>query len=242
MASPRVCKTPDASVLVRFQPLPPERDRPAPVVKFTKTGSRATPLPQADKCGCVTYEWERNTAVSEYTYDDFDNDNDLVKRLRKEIEKRDAALKERDSEFNKLQDEVRRQNVSTILRDMGVKPKVANLIPKDIEANPDAVKAWVSDYEDVFGSVKTSEEKPTNRDDENTDSPEGQAASQSPLGMANVDPEMQAAFQRMQIAESSTGTVPTGEDAQLSWLANAARQADGDADKYFAFLRGEIQP
>lgn len=183
------------------------------------------------------------TAVSDYNWtDDTDNDSDLVKNLRKQIEKRDAVLKERDAEFAKLQDKVRRQEVSTILRDLGVKPKVANLIPKDIDADPDAIKKWVSDYEDVFGNAKPSEEKPAN-EPESADSNESQeVANDSPPGAANVDPEVQAAWQRMQTAENATGTVPTGEDAQLSWLANAARKADGDADKYFAFLRGEVKP
>lgn len=182
--------------------------------------------------------------MSDYTWnDDTDNnDSDLVKNLRKQIEKRDAALKERDTEFAKLQDKVRRQEVSSILRDIGVKPKVANLIPKDIEADPDAIKKWVSDYEDVFGAPKTSQEKPA-EEGESADPAEGQeAANGSPQGTANVDPATQAAWQRMQTSENSTGNVPTGEDAQLSWLANAARKADGDADKYFAFLRGEVNP
>jgi hypothetical protein len=163
------------------------------------------------------------------------NDSDLVKNLRKEIDRRDKALKERDVEFGKLQDEVRRQNVSNILRDMGVKPKVANLIPKDIDPTADAIKAWVTDYEDIFGSAKV-ESKPADP------APDAAQAQADPQGTPNIDPEAAAAWMRMQTAENSTGTVPTGEDAQLAWLGNAANKAGGDADTFFAFLRGDQTP
>jgi hypothetical protein len=175
---------------------------------------------------------------------DYDNWNDdslteneppLVKNLRKEIKKRDDALRERDTEFSKLQDEVRRNSVSNILRDLGVKPKVANLIPKDISADADAIKAWVTDYEDVFGSAKV-DSKPAEPE---ADKPQAQA---DPQGVPSIDPEQAAAWTRMQTSENSAGTVPTGEDAQLAWLANAARKAEGDPDKYFAFLRGDLNP
>lgn len=184
-------------------------------------------------------KWERKTAVSDYDWNDEALSNEepqLVKNLRKEIAKRDAALKERDNEFSKLQDEVRRQSVSSILRDMGVKSKVANLIPKDIEADPAAIKAWVTDYEDVFGS-STIDTKPESAKPE-----EANDTSQEATGEANVDPAVQAAWNRMQTAENSAGQVPTGEDAQLAWLANAARQANDDPDKFFAFLRGDLNP
>jgi hypothetical protein len=165
------------------------------------------------------------------------NDSDLVKNLRKEIDRRDKALKERDAEFGKLQDEVRRQSVSNILRDMGVKPKVANLIPKDIDPTADAIKAWVTDYEDIFGTSAKVETKSVE-----PESLTPSADQADPQGTPNIDPEAAAAWMRMQTSENSTGLVPTGEDAQLAWLGNAANKAGGDADTFFAFLRGEINP
>lgn len=173
--------------------------------------------------------------MSGYNYDDEDGqfgDSDLVKRLRKEIEKRDQLLASKDQEFNELRGEVRRQSVTSILRDLGVKTKVANLVPADVEPTADAVGAWVKDWEDVFGSARSEAPQQTEPIEEN-----------QPPSEPNVSADVQAAWNRMQTGEASAGvSVPTGDDAQLEFLARAAKAAGGDADKYFAFLRGEENP
>jgi hypothetical protein len=175
--------------------------------------------------------------MSDYNWDDESlepDDNNLVKRLRAEIEKRDKALKQRDEEFGKLQGEVRRQSVGNLLREMGVKPKVANLIPSDVEPTADAVKAWVTEYEDIFGSVQEgSSAKETNP----APDPE------EPKAPPSIPSEQVEAWTRLQSQDASAGsTIPTGDDAQLQWLARAAKAADGDADRYFDILRGELSP
>lgn len=176
--------------------------------------------------------------MSEYQWDeqaDMSGDSDLVKRLRKEIEKRDNALKERDGEFAKLQSEVRRNSVSGILRDLGVKPKVANLIPAEIEANPEAVKAWVSEYEDVFGSARAEEAPKAEEANE--------GAPAKPDGQPAFTDEQVQAWTRLQTSDTGPAMqVPTGDDAQIQFLRNAADKANGDPDRYFSFLRGEITP
>lgn len=179
--------------------------------------------------------------MSEYNWDDEDNnfdpaDNNLVKRLRAEIEKRDKALKTRDDEFQKLQGEVRRQSVGNLLREMGVKPKVANLVPSDIEPTEDALKAWVKEYEDVFGSVRQD----TSSKEVNSAPDDGEPQETAP---PSIPTEQVEAWTRLQAQDASAGnTVPTGEDAQLQWLAQAAKAANGDADRYFDILRGNITP
>jgi hypothetical protein len=96
----------------------------------------------------------------------FDNDygqdeqeSSGMKQLRQALDKANAALKAREDELGKLQGQVRTQSVREILRDLGVKPKVAGLIPSDIDSTPEAVEKWVKDYEDVFGGALRAEEK-----------------------------------------------------------------------------------
>jgi hypothetical protein len=178
--------------------------------------------------------------VTEYNFDDADdygNDSDLVKRLRAEIAKRDKVLATKDAEFETLRGEVRRQSVANVLRDMGVKAKVANLIPKDVDPTAEAVTAWVKEYEDVFGSAREATPQESAPKTEQADSTPG------PQGQANVAPETIQAWQRMQTAEAAPGsTTPTGDDAQHAFLARAAEAAGGSVDKYIAILRGEINP
>jgi hypothetical protein len=103
----------------------------------------------------------------------FDNDygqdeqeSSGMKQLRQALDKANAALKAREDELGKLQGQVRTQSVREILRDLGVKPKVAGLIPSDIDSTPEAVEKWVKDYEDVFGSALRVEEKPKDSESE----------------------------------------------------------------------------
>lgn len=145
-------------------------------------------------------------------YED-DQDTPLVKQLRSAIEKANATLKAKDEELNKLAGQVKSQSVQGILRDLGIKPKVANLIPSDLEPTADAVSQWVKEYEDVFGAALRIEVKPESGVDKAEEETPG-------ASRPNVDDATANALNRLQSAEASAGVVPPDrEQAQLAALA-----------------------
>lgn len=66
----------------------------------------------------------------------------------------EAALKQ-NSELRKQLDTANKQlravTVADVLRAKGLKPKVAKLIPADVEPNEEAITKWLDEYGDVFG-------------------------------------------------------------------------------------------
>lgn len=84
------------------------------------------------------------------------NPGDLRKALEKaNREKADLLAKLKDAEAK-----ARRADITEVLQGLGLKPKVAKLIPSDVEPTKDAIEAWVKDYEDVFGALKTDASAP----------------------------------------------------------------------------------
>jgi hypothetical protein len=115
-----------------------------------------------------------------------------------------------------LQGQVRTQSVREILRDLGVKPKVADLIPSAIEPTADAVGKWVKDYEDVFGGIR-QEEKAQGSE------PEGVPAEPA---RPSIDAGTQDALQRLQQVEAAAGVVPMQtQEAQIAALTSAYEAA-----------------
>lgn len=90
------------------------------------------------------------------TYDDDDTDTnpgdlrDAVKKANKKVADLEAALAS-------AQAKVRRADISEVLQNLGLKPKVAKLIPADVEPTEDAIKNWAKDYEDVIGPLKAAD-------------------------------------------------------------------------------------
>lgn len=87
--------------------------------------------------------------------------DDLVRKLRKADRAKEKRIKELETalaEFNKRE---RENVVKSVLTERGINPKVAAFIPGDIEVNPEAIAAWVSEYADVFGiQTETQQENP----------------------------------------------------------------------------------
>lgn len=91
--------------------------------------------------------------------DDFDEEQrsdgpaDLRKAHRaatrklKELEKQ---LAERDEQIKSLSGQVRGKSISDVLQAKGVNPKVAKLIPDDVEPSEESVSKWLDDWADVF--------------------------------------------------------------------------------------------
>lgn len=86
-------------------------------------------------------------------YEDDDNST-LVKDLRDQIEtlsKENKTLRKANDEFVT---KVRTQSVADLIKEKGLNPKVAGVIPKDV----DDVAAWLDEYGELFGAAKTSDD------------------------------------------------------------------------------------
>lgn len=95
--------------------------------------------------------------------DDFSTDEDGfntedsggVAQLRRQYKAMLKENKEKDAEIKKLQTQSRTATVKEILRAKNVNPKLAALIPADVEVTEDAISAWLEEFGDVF-NVKGS--------------------------------------------------------------------------------------
>ena len=92
-------------------------------------------------------------------YDDDDTqDTNLVRDLRKQLKEQTRSLTEFQEKFEKLSTESRGRSITEILTSKGVNPKVAKLLPADLDPTPEKVSEWLDEYADVFGIVQPSQE------------------------------------------------------------------------------------
>lgn len=63
--------------------------------------------------------------------------------LRKALDKANQTIRE-------LQAKARKADLNEVLQGLGKPAKVAKLIPSEVEATEEAVKAWLKDFDDVF--------------------------------------------------------------------------------------------
>jgi hypothetical protein len=85
-------------------------------------------------------------------YEDDDNST-LVKDLRDQIEtlsKENKTLRKANDEFVT---QTRAKTVDELIKEKGLNPKVAGVIPKDV----DDVAAWLTEYGDLFGLAPTDD-------------------------------------------------------------------------------------
>jgi len=103
--------------------------------------------------------------MSQYEYDseDFDlevddselSGTDLVKKLRKQINAMNKALKEKDELLIDYQEVAYQNSVAETLTEWGLNPRIAAFVPDDIE-DEDELAAWLEEYGDAFniGSIQ----------------------------------------------------------------------------------------
>ena len=105
---------------------------------------------------------------------------DLVKKLRKQIDGLQKQLKEKDSLIEEFTTYSHEASVGEILESFGLNAKIAQFIPSEVEADPDAVAEWLNEYGDAFGIEAV---------EEGSDSPDAQAYERmSALDDGEVDP------------------------------------------------------
>jgi hypothetical protein len=166
--------------------------------------------------------------------DDFDADNesDLVRQLRQVIKDGKKKNAEYETELKALRPQVRKQTVSQILSDLNVNPKVAGLVPSDVETTKDAIKAWVDEYGDIFGAATTNTTTPdaTNTNESN-DQNDGNGA----------DGDVRETWQKIQSVDSQAGvTTPDKETEQIAMLIAASKAAGDNSELFGRMLSGEV--
>lgn len=105
--------------------------------------------------------------AEEYMEYDFEEEDagsgtDLVKKLRKEIDRLSKQIKERDDILEEITAYSHEASVGEILESFGLNPRIAAFIPEDVEADEDAVAEWLNEYGDAFGieAVEEGEQSP----------------------------------------------------------------------------------
>ena len=97
------------------------------------------------------------------SYDD--NDSDLVRDLRNQIEGKDKELKALRKSVEELQVFKVKVTVDDVIKEKGLNPKIKGLIPKDVED----VSAWLEEYGDLFGAATTANDDSAGDDDAGAD-------------------------------------------------------------------------
>lgn len=82
-----------------------------------------------------------------------EDDSDLVKRLRKEIEERDKALKQRDQELNSYRQREGQRAVAEVFSTRGVNPALARFALNDLgnDISEETVGRWIDENGSLFG-------------------------------------------------------------------------------------------
>ena len=148
---------------------------------------------------------------NDYEDDDFDFDedtssnqnNDLVKQLRKANKQKDKELAELKSQFDGLSKAQRERAIKDVLEARGINRKISAFIPQDIDPTEESLSKWLSDYGDVFGI-------------------ESQESSQNV-----VDPQTAAQYKRMNNVTENGLTPDAGEDIYRK-LMNASSKEELD--------------
>ena len=101
--------------------------------------------------------------MAQYNDDEFDFDtdsgdgSDLVKQLRKQVKELSGALKERDEQLEYFETMTRDQEISEILVEYGVNPRISQFVPDDVE-DEDQLVSWLNNNAEVFGIEAVEDE------------------------------------------------------------------------------------
>lgn len=106
---------------------------------------------------------------------DFDDDveetqtrsskDDVLKKVRRAERAKDKQLKELQAELEGLRKFQREATVSKVLQEKGINPKIAALIPAELEPTQEALNSWLEQYGDVFGVVPQQSQPQINAND-----------------------------------------------------------------------------
>lgn len=95
--------------------------------------------------------WDIDEEDDEEYTPSYDNDTDLVKKLRKALKAEQRRAKELESNLGELSKAQKERILKDVFTSRGVNAKIAAFVPNDIEASEEAISAWIDQYADVFG-------------------------------------------------------------------------------------------
>jgi hypothetical protein len=133
---------------------------------------------------------------------DFSQNNDLVKQLRKANKQKEKELAELKAQFDGLSKAQRERAIKDVLEARGVNKKIASFIPSDIDPTEESLSKWLTEYGDVFGITA----EPT---------------------QDVVDPAQAAAYKKMNSTVDS-GLTPDSSDDMLRKILNANSKEELD--------------
>jgi len=147
---------------------------------------------------------------NDYEDDDFDfedsssnQNNDLVKQLRKAAKQKDKELAELRAQFEGVSKAQRERNIKDVLESRGVNSKIAKFIPSDLDPTEESLSKWLDENGDVFGFQATESNQPV------------------------VDPAQAAAYKRMNNV-TEQGLTPDSHDDIMRRLMNASTKEELD--------------
>lgn len=147
--------------------------------------------------------------MSNYDYEDEDDDfstpevnqnNDLVKQLRKAAKQKDKELAELKAQYESLNKQSRERAIKDVLETRGVNGKVAKFIPQDLDPTEESLSKWLEDNADVFGFQVQDKQPPA------------------------VDPAQAAAYNKMNRAVDQGLTPDSSEDIMKKLLSANSRE------------------
>ena len=147
---------------------------------------------------------------NDYEDDDFDfedtssnQNNDLVRQLRKAAKQKDKELAELKAQYEGLSKAQRERAIKDVLEARGVNKKISAFIPQDIDPTEESLSKWLDDYGDVFGI-------------------QAQESNQNA-----VDPAQAAAYKKMNNVVESGLTPDSGDDIMRKLMsANSKEELD----------------
>jgi hypothetical protein len=81
-------------------------------------------------------------------------DNNVLRDLRRALKASEAKNKSLEEQLGGLSKASRERAISDVLASKGLtNPKIAKLIPQDLEPTAEAVSTWLEEYADVFGAA-----------------------------------------------------------------------------------------
>ena len=147
---------------------------------------------------------------NDYEDDDFDfedsssnQNNDLVKQLRKAAKQKDKELAELRAQCGEVSKAQRERNIKDVLESRGVNSKIAKLIPSDLEPTEESLSKWLDDNGDVFGFQASESNQPV------------------------VDPAQAAAYKKMN-SVTEQGLTPDASDDIMRKLMSANSKEELD--------------
>jgi hypothetical protein len=121
---------------------------PLPILRRTPTTNKGEVAMSNNR---DNINWDIEDEDDEDYTPTYDNDTDLVKKLRKALKAEQRRTKELESNLGELSKAQKERILKDVFTSRGVNAKIAAFVPNDIEANEEAISAWIDQYADVFG-------------------------------------------------------------------------------------------